>query len=226
MVGMIFSIEFILLFLALDLTTVTRTGVIFYSMPVWLTLAAHFLLPAERMTPRRALGLALAFAGVAWAIADRGAGGGAGSIWGDLMSLAAAFCWAGAILFARATPLKTLPAETQILWQVAVSTPVLLAVSPLFGPLVRDLAPVHLWGLAFQILGVASFGFILWFWLLKIYPASAVASFAFLSPVFSVLLGWLLLGEEVGLSILGSLALVSAGIVLVNRPARRSQVPQ
>ncbi|MGB8623835.1 MAG: DMT family transporter, partial [Paracoccaceae bacterium] len=65
LIGLCFSAEFLCLFLALDRTTVTRSSVIFYSMPLWLTLAAHFLLPGERITPRKALGLALAFAGVA-----------------------------------------------------------------------------------------------------------------------------------------------------------------
>jgi len=49
-------------------------------------------------------------------------------------------------------------------------------------------------------------------------PASGVASFSFLSPIFGILLGWLLLGEEVGLSILIAGAMVAAGLVLINRP--------
>jgi drug/metabolite transporter (DMT)-like permease len=69
----------------------------------------------------------------------------------------------------------------------------------------------------FQIFAVASFGFLLWFWLLKIYPASGVASFSFLSPVFSVALGWLLLNEDVGPELWAALALVAGGIFLINK---------
>lgn len=226
LIGAVFSVEFVFLFLALDLTTVTRTSVIFYSMPVWLALAGHFLLPGERITPRKALGLALALAGVAWAIVDRGGPGGqAASLAGDLCALGAAFGWAGIALCARATPLSRVTPEMQLFWQVTVSTPVLLALSPLFGPLVRDLAPVHLWGLGFQIVVIVSFGFVSWLWLLSRYPAAGVASFSFLTPVFGVALGWALLGEPVGPSVLGALVLVAAGIVLINRPAR-VQVPQ
>ena len=75
-IGAVFAAEFVCLFLALDLTTVTRTSIIFYSMPVWLALIGHFVLPGERMTRVRAAGLALAFAGVAWAILMRGGGAG------------------------------------------------------------------------------------------------------------------------------------------------------
>jgi len=104
-----------------------------------------------------------------------------------------------------------------------VSGVVLVAIAPLFGPLWRDPTALHFAGLAFQVVVVVSAGFVFWLWLLSIYPAASVASFSFLAPIFGVGLGWLLLGEEVGLSLLGALALVAVGLVLINRPA---QVPQ
>lgn len=224
LIGLVFSVEFLLLFTALDLTTVSRASVIFYSMPVWLALSAHFLIPGDTLTPRKSLGLALAFAGVAWAILDRGEGGEA-SLLGDLCALGAAVGWAATALLVKATPLKTVRPETQLFYQVLISGVVLLAVAPLFGPLIRDPQPIHYAGLAFQIIVVVTFGFIFWLWLISIYPASGVASFSFLSPVLSVLLGWLLLDEKIGASILGALALVAVGIVLINR-APKVQVPQ
>ena len=77
-------------------------------------------------------------------------------------------------LIAR-TGLKHTAAERQLMWQVLVSAPILLLAAPFFGPLVRDLQPIHLWGLAFQIVIIASFGYALWLWLLSIYPAASVA---------------------------------------------------
>ena len=219
LIGVIFAVEFLGLFTALDLTTVTRTSVIFYSMPVWLALAAHFLLPGERIYPLKALGLLLAFAGVTWAIIDRGAGTGGRASWlGDIAALVGAVGWAGIVLMARASPLARVRPEMQNFWQLAVSAPILLLAAPFFGPFIRDLQPVHLWGVAFQIVIIVSAGFLFWLWLLTIYPASGVASFSFLSPIFGVALGWLLLGEEVGPSILISGGLVALGILLINRP--------
>jgi len=213
--GLLFAAEFILLFNALDVTTVSRSSILFYSMPIWLALAAHVLLPGERLSGARLVGLGLAMLGVVIAVADRGSG--QGNLWGDLMSLMAAMCWAGIALCVRVTPLSEVPAEQQLLWQLLVSIPVLLFTALFFGPFIRDLQPIHVAGLAYQILAIASFGFLAWFWLMKIYPASGVASFSFLSPVFSVLLGWLLLGEEIGLSIWLALGLVAAGLILINR---------
>jgi drug/metabolite transporter (DMT)-like permease len=220
--GALFALEFMCLFSALDFTTVSRASVIFYSMPVWLALAGHFLLPGDRLTGLRAMGFVMAMGGVALALLDRSDV--TASLKGDVLALISAFCWAGIALCVKITPLKSVPPEQQLIIQVAVSAPILLVAALISGDLVRDLQPVHLWGMAFQIIAVASFGFLIWFWLLTIYPASSVASFSFLSPVFAVILGWLLLGEDVGLQVWIALALVAAGITLINRPQRRARV--
>ncbi len=216
--GGVFAFEFLCLFVALDLTAVSRASVIFYSMPVWLAVMAHFILPDDKITPLKALGLSLAVVGVGVAILTRGDN--AGSVWGDLAALGAAIGWAVTAMLAKASSLRHVRPEIQLMWQVGVSAPLLLGAAFFFGPFVRDLAPVHLAGLAFQIIVVVSAGFIFWLWLLSIYPASGVASFSFLSPVLAVGLGWLMLGEEVGPSLIVALILVAAGIVLINRPVR------
>ncbi len=220
LVGLVFAAEVLLLFVAVDLTTVTRVSVIFYSMPVWMALAAHVLLPGERLTPVKSLGLALAFGGVAWVIIDRSSGAGQASLAGDLAALGGALGWVGVSLAARVTPLARLRPEMQLFWQLAVSAPVLLAAALFFGPFIRDLGPVHWAGLAFQSVVVASMGFVFWFWLLKRYKASSISSFAFLSPIFGVAMGWTWLDEPVTPVLLAALVLVAAGIVLINRPTR------
>ncbi|MEP5730030.1 MAG: DMT family transporter [Sulfitobacter sp.] len=216
--GLFFTLEFLCLFIALDVTTVSRSSVIFYSMPVWLAIVGHFVLPGERLTRLKSAGLVMAMAGVLIALSDRS--GGHVSWTGDLLALTSAFCWAGIILCVRITPLARVPPAQQLIFQVLISAPILLALAPLFGPLIRDVAPIHMVGLLFQIVGVASFGFLIWFWLMSIYPASSVASFSFLSPVFSVILGWLVLSEDIAMSVWGALVLVAGGIYLINRKPR------
>lgn len=223
LMGLVFSAQFLCLFMALDLTSVTRTTVIFYSMPVWLAIAAHFLMPNERITGVKAVGLLLAFCGVAYAIFAGKAGGktgGGSSLSGDMFALGAAISWAGIALVARTTRLSEVRAEMQVFWQVLVSAPILLLVAPLFGPLIRELEPIHLWGLGFQIVVIVSVGFIFWLWLLSIYPANTVASFSFLTPIFGVFMGWLFLNEEVSIAMVISLVLVAGGIILINRRTR------
>jgi drug/metabolite transporter (DMT)-like permease len=219
-IGLAFAGEFLCLFTALDLTTVTRTSIILYSMPVWLAIAAHFLLPGERTTTVKVIGLALAFAGVSLAILDRSSGQGQASLAGDLCALMAAWGWAAIALIARGTRFREVPPDMQLFCQVLVSAPVLILAAPLFGPLIRDLAPIHIAGLIFQAVVVVSAGFMFWLWLLTVYPAASVASFSFLTPLFGVSLGWLILGEHVGPAILGAAVLVAVGLILINRPVR------
>jgi drug/metabolite transporter (DMT)-like permease len=212
--GLVFAFEFICLYTALDLTTVSRASIIFYSMPVWLAIAAHIWLPGERLSRTRALGLALALGGVALAFADRSDG--QASLLGDLLALAGALGWAAIALMLRVTPLSRIRPEIQLLLQVAVSAVILLALAPLFGELLRDPQFIHLAGVAFQAIIVVGLGYLMWFWLLTIYQANAVASFSFLSPVLAVLFGWALLGETIGPMIWIALALVATGIFLIN----------
>ena len=194
--GGLFSVEFILLFTSLDLTSVSRASITFYAMPVWLALVAHFTLPGERLSSRRLLGLVLAMAGVAWALADPQSRG-AGNIWGDLLALLASWAWAGIALNVRLTRTSELNPEGQLFWQLAVSAVVLCVVAPLFGPLWRETGLLSLFGLAYGVL-VASLGFMFWLRLMGIYPASDIASFSFLSPVMAVVFGWLVFDEPVG----------------------------
>lgn len=217
--GTVFAAEFLCLFLALDLTALGRASVIFYSMPLWLALMAHFGLPGERITPLKAMGLVLAFIGTAVAILSRQPGSG-GSLGGDLMALGAAICWAGTAFLARRSSLREIGPEMQLFWMVLVSGPILLVLSPLFGPLIRELTPLHIAGLLFQSSAVVAGGFILWLWLLSVYPTATVASFSFLTPIFAIALGVLLYGESVTVPIGFAAVLVAGGIVLINRPAR------
>ena len=216
MIGLMFSAEFLFLFQALDLTTVGRTSVIFYSMPVWLALMAHYGLPGERISRLKAVGLALAFAGTAWAILDRSASG-AGSLAGDLCALVAAVAWAATAFVARKPTMASVGPEMQLFWMVLVSTPILLAASLFFGPFIRDLQPLHIVLLFVQAGVVVAGGFIAWLWLLAAYPAATVASFSFLTPIFALTLGAVVFSEPLDRSVVGAAVLVTLGIILINR---------
>lgn len=218
--GVLFALEFLLLFLALDYSTVARVSMLFYTMPVWMTIAAHFLIPAERLNTVRMLGLVVAVAGLTVAMWGRGEG--ENLLLGDIYCIAAAMIWAAIGLVARLTPMNRSAPEMQLLYQLVVSAFVLLPVSYLIGDQVRDLHLEHWWILVFQSIVVVGFGFSTWFWVLSKYPSSDMASFGFLAPVFGVLLGWLLLGEELSIWIIVALVLVSFGIVLINRKPKEA----
>lgn len=215
-IGCVFAAEFLCLFMALDLTAVGRASVIFYSMPLWLSVAAHFGLPNERITPKRGIGLGLAFIGTAWAILSKSPSGHA-SMLGDMLALVGAWGWAGTAFLARKTRLREAGPEAQLFWMVLISGPILLAVSPLFGPLIRDIQPMHWVWLLLQAGVVVAGVFITWLWLLSIYPTSTVASFSFLTPLFAIILGYVIFDEALSFGLMMAAGFVAAGIVLINR---------
>lgn len=220
LLGAIYAAEFICIFLSLDLTTVARGTVILYTMPMLMALIAHFLIPGERMTQRKAAGLVLAFAGMAVAVVDPDRDAHGGNLLGDLLMLGGAFLWACLTLLSRRAGAAGMSPVMQVLWMQAVSMPLLLVASLGFGPFLRDPTLAEAGWLVFAAVIVVAGGFLIWFSMLSIYPASGVASFAFLTPVLGLLLAWLMLDEPLSPALLAGGALVLAGLILVNRPAR------
>ena len=218
LIGTVFAAEFMGLFMALDLTTVGHSSLIMYSMPLWMGIAAHLFIPGERATPAKAMGLALAFAGTAWAILSKGASGQASWL-GDLCALVGALGWAGTAFIARVSRLRHAGPEAQLFWMVLVSAPILLAAAPLFGPLLRETLPIHWVALILQSAIVVAGGFVAWLWLLSVYPTSTVASFSFLTPLLAILAGHFLFGESLSMGLIGAACLVSCGIIMINQKA-------
>ena len=215
--GLFFAAEFLLLFVALDYTTVSRSSIFFYTMPLWTALAAHFLIEGEKLTAARVLGLILAMAGVVVALGNSTAAASGQALLGDLMCILAAMLWSGIIVVARKTKLSGSSPEMQLLYQLAVSAVLLLAIAPWFGPLVRELDRTIMVLFSIQVLVVVCIGFLTWFWVLSVYPASRMATFSFLSPIFGVFFGWLILGDVMDWSIIAALVLISIGVFLVSR---------
>ena len=100
--------------------------------------------------------------------------------------------------------------------QLLASGPLLLITALFFGPFNREIDIFDGLGLLFQVF-VASYGFLVWFRLISVYKAASVASFSFLSPVLSVGLGWLILSEDAGWTLIFALGFATAGLILINR---------
>ena len=218
--GLLFSLEFGLLFIALDYTTVARTSLFFYMMPVWVAISAHFLIPEEPLNRNKVLGLGLAVGGIAIAFSsDLGPSGEKAWI-GDLLALLAGFFWAGIALLTRLKLSMSSP-EQNLLYQLVVSAIVLTAIGLLSGDAVREPTLLIYGVLAFQVLVIVAFGFLVWFWILSIYPVSNMASFSLFTPVSGIFFGWLIFDDPMTAGFFAALFLAGAGILLVNLPVNK-----
>ncbi|APH72708.1 DMT family transporter [Aquibium oceanicum] len=218
--GALFGIEFVLIFWGLDFTTVARSALMINTMPFWVLLGAHFML-GERMSLLKLVGTALAFGGVALVFSDRLSLPDPEALKGDAMCLAAGIAWAATIIVIKRSKLSSASAEKTLLYQLAVSAVITVPLLAVSGPAIRDPDAVSTSALLFQAVFIVAFTYLLWFWLMRRYPAGGLSSFAFLTPAFGVLMGGLLLDEPLSLRIFIALGLIAVGLVIVNRPARR-----
>ncbi|TKT79286.1 DMT family transporter [Aquamicrobium sp. LC103] len=221
--GVLFGGEFALIFLGLDFTTAARSALMINTMPFWVLIGAHFLL-GEHITRLKLAGVALAFCGVFLVFSDKLSVPGPSALWGDLMCLGAGILWAATILVIKGSRLARASAEKTLLYQLSVSALFVVPFVPLAGPALRDVTALATASLLFQAVFIVAFTYVLWFWLMRRYPASGLSSFAFLTPAFGVLCGGFLLGETVTPRIFLALGLIAAGLVLVNRRPR-SDIP-
>lgn len=222
--GVLFGLEFIALYWGLNHTSAARGVILLYTMPFMVTIGAHLMFPAERLTTLRVLGLLAAFGGVIVSFADSLSAQAGQSYLGDVLMLAAAFLWGATILVIKGSALARARAEKTLLYQLGVSAFMLLAVSFALGePGIFNPTSSVIIAATFQIFPVVTVTYLAWFWLITQYPASQLSAFSFFTPLFGVMAGGLILGERVSLYLLLALALVATGIYLVNRPAKRQE---
>lgn len=217
--GVMFATEFALIFWALVYTDVARGAIILYTTPFFVALGAHFFVPGERMHKWQVVGLFCAFMGIVIAFSDGLTLPDRSAMIGDAMMLVAATLWASVTVVIKASRLAKIEPAKTLAYQLAVSGVALTPFALLFGePGIFNPTPLVLGSLAFQAIVVAFASYLVWFALIRIYPASTLSAFTFLTPLFGLVFGASLLGERVSTALIVSLVLVAVGIWLVNRP--------
>ncbi len=215
--GVIFGIEFVMIFRGLELTSASRAVVFLYTAPFFVALGSYRLL-GERLRISQWAGLALCFAGVALAIGVPQADGDANVLLGDLLIVGGGALWAVTTLLVKATELRHAPPEKALIYQVVISIPILGMAAFFFGETLSHFpGPLALSLMAYQAFWVVGLTFLLWWALVKTYSASKLSAFTFITPLFGVVASYLILHETLT-PIFGAAALlVIAGLFLVNR---------
>ena len=219
--GILFSGEFMLLYRGLLYTTASRAVLFLYTAPFFVVLGARWFLPADKFHWSQWTGLALSFAGIALAFGLPTPAADPRQMFGDIMMLGGAIGWASTTLVIKASALNRVSAEKVMLYQLIVSAPVLSFAALIFGEHMNAMpSALSLWALVYQTVWVVSVTFVAWFALVKRYSANRLSAFTFLTPLFGVAAGHLVLGEPLTWAFAAAVALVAAGLVLVNRTRR------
>jgi len=221
--GALFAMEFACIFVGLQFTGASRMVVFIYLAPFVVALGMPFLLGVERLSPMQLVGLVAAFAGVASAFAEGFTAPAIGEHqWlGDGLGVGAAILWGATTLTIRASRLSGAVAEKTLLYQLAASGVVLGIASAFLESWPTHLTSTSLLPLAFQIVIVTFASYLLWFWLIRHYPATQLSSFTLLTPIAGLVAGVVFLHEPITPRLVVALAAVAAGIAIVNRPNRQ-----
>lgn len=221
--GALFAAEFACIYLGLLYTSASRLTVFLYTSPFWVAALVPLFVKSERLRPLQWLGMGCAFVAVAFAMREGlGAGSTNGSVsnsaLGDLLGLAAGALWGLTTVTIRAKNLTRIAPEKLLFYQIATTALAVPWISLALGESWNFHWSPMAWGsmLAQTVIGAFA-SYLAWMWMLGRYPATKISVFVFLTPLFALLFGTLLLGEAATPTLLAALGLVAVGIVLVNR---------
>ncbi|MDC0765502.1 EamA family transporter [Streptomyces sp. HD] len=222
-VGLVLGVaKFGLLFVGMDAGMPAGLSSLVLQIQVVFTAIAAFAVLGERPSPLRLSGMLVALAGIGVAAVDEGASGPLGAF---ALCVAAAACWgASNVLTRKAAPPDAL---NFMVWVSTVPVLPLLGLSLLLEGPGRDYDALRAldWQGAGTVVYVAwittVFGFGAWGWLLRHHPASTVAPFSLLVPVFGMSSAALFLGERLSPLRWCAAVLLVGGVALTSVTFRR-----
>lgn len=205
--------QYLFSYAGLGFTTAANTSIITACASFLTVLAAPVFFKSDRLTALKLLGCAVGFAGVL--VINGGGGFSVGTMLGDILIFMSTVFAAGGNLIAKKVTQGRSPIKITA-WQLLFGGLCLAATGFICG---GRLDLLNAWGalILLWLAVVSAAAFSVWTALLKYHPAGNISVFNLLVPVFGTVLSGLLLGENVfRIETVISLALISAGIVLVN----------
>jgi len=135
--------------------------------------------------------------------------------------VAGAMLWAATTLCVKATALIRCPPEKALGYQVAMSIPILGLAAFFAGETIPHVpGALTLALMAWQAIWVVGMTFLIWFSLVKVYSASKLSAFTFITPLIGVAGGYFIMHDPLTPAFGVAAVLVIAGLYLVNKPAK------
>ena len=221
--GVLFALEFLCVAVGLQYTTASHMSVFLYTAPIFTVLGLHWFIPGERLGALQWSGVLAAFAGIAVAFSNGFSD--TSRAWdamllGDALGVLGGMLWAATTILIRRSALSEAPPATTLFYQLGTCGLILVAVGVANGQAAGAVMTPVVWAsLFFQAVIVAFASYLVWFWMLRHYLASRLSVFAFLTPMFGVGFGVLLLSDPLDARFIAGAVLVMLEVIMVN--ARR-----
>jgi drug/metabolite transporter (DMT)-like permease len=220
--GILFALEFLFIAEGLRRTNASHMAVLIYTAPMFAAVGLHLRIPDERLTLLQWVGIGIAFVGVAVTFLLPAIASGDASptspdwLLGDLMGLCAGAAWGLTTVVIRTTRLSEAPPAQTLFYQLAFAFIALLPFAFATGDTHFHGTALAWTSLAFQSIVISFASYLAWFWLLRRYFAAKLGVLSFLTPLFGVALGIVLLHERVAISFIAGSVLVLTGLLVVN----------
>ena len=131
--GILFTLEFLLIYRGLVWTTATRGVLFLYLAPFFVVIGSRWLIPGDHFSVSQWLGLLLSFAGIVIAFGLPTPAANPNQLLGDVMLLGAGAAWGTTTLVIKSSTLNRISAEKTLLYQLVVSAPLLALGAMVFG---------------------------------------------------------------------------------------------
>ncbi|RXT04158.1 DMT family transporter [Ammoniphilus sp. CFH 90114] len=209
-------LQYLFFYVGLSYSTGIQGSIIAGTTSFFQIIIAHFLYQNDHLNWRKVTGLIIGFSGVVMVSLTKGSYHFSFGI-GEICLLIAMFCGAMGNILA-----KNEAARLDILYMTSYQMLLGGIGLTLAGGIVAGFLPFPITGFAVLVLLYLSFlsaaAFVLWNNVMKYNKVGHISMYLFLIPVFGVTLSAAILGEPLHELVLLALALVVAGIVIVNRP--------
>ena len=212
--GILFSVQLLFLNIGISKTSVSSSVILNSTYPIWVITLGHFFIKGDNFTFIKFSGVMIAYLGIIITYFD--------SLGNSSFLLGNSFCLASGFLLGVRTiflakgsesiaPLKLLMA------QAFFGSIIFILLSVVFESDPYKFSLILLISILYQGAIVAGFNFIANIWLLKNYKPSQVTVIHLSQPIFGILIGYVVLGEKIGLLVVLGAAFVILGSVLVRK---------
>ena len=217
LLGIAFVLQIITLNIGTLFTSAARSTIMINFFPFFTALFAHYWVPGDRLTLLKIAGIGLAFCGILITFAPSLQLGANTSLVGDLIVILSA-----SLLGLRTVITKRLIQSIHpyrlLIWLMIISLPCFFGSSLILEDRSNyEISPEVITAILYQGLIVAGVCFVGWTSILKKHSPSKLVVLSFATPISGIVFSNLLLGDELGLSLIAGAVLVALGIFLVNR---------
>lgn len=215
--GILFSVQLLFLNIGISKTSVSSSVILNSTYPIWVITLGHFFIKGDNFTFIKFSGVMIAYLGIIITYFD--SFGNSSFLLGNSFCLASGFLLGARTIFLAKgsesiAPLKLLMA------QAFFGSLIFILLSVIFESDPYKFSLILLTSILYQGAIVAGFNFIANIWLLKNYKPSQVTVIHLSQPIFGILIGYVVLGEKIGLLVFLGATFVILGSVLVRKNSK------